>query len=842
MATRKKASVPSPAEFLGKKVGEDRILIDWPQIVNYMWALDRTSNRVQLHEVGRTSTGENPFLMGIISSPETLANLDSYREIQRKLADPRLLSSDAEAEELIAQGKAVIMLTCGIHPNEISTTQASLLIAHRLAVGEDEEVHRILDNVIIIFTPCQNPDGLRTVKQWYDSTLGTRYEGVTPPVALVEWRGVDLNRDWFMFTQNETRLMVEHGYNTWHPQVGFDMHDMGPYGVRMSVPPFIDPIDPNVDPILQANLAMMGGTMLSEMMAQGLAGVAINCYYDAWTPGRSYQHYHNAIRILTEVASARTATPIEVKAADLIPQRDIDPTVQTWNNPMPWTGGRWGLPEEARYNLAAALAGLSAMARLRDVWLRNTYKIARRAISGPKKPFAFLVPAEQRDPVTANEMLQILRTGAVEIHVATRQFTADGVTYPSGTRVILTTQPNGAFAKTMLETQHYPDMRYFAGGPPKRPYDTTAHSLPLQMGVSAAEVQHPFQASLKLADDLKLSPGKVTKLGQSSTGGYLLRSETNASARAVNRLLAAGAQVTWSREALTIGDTYFQPGMFLIEGGREATRLVTSLARDNHMRFDALPSLPSVSRYQLRTPRVGLYKSWYPQFGFCPTVEEGFARQVLEEYEFPYKSLVDADIRQGGLQERFDAVVLPHLQWERIDQGLSPSQYPPEYTGGLGDQGAATLRAFVEAGGTLITWDGSAEYAVRRLNLPVANVLAGIPEAEFYGPGSFFRVVLDTSHPIAYGMPQQTAVVFERGPAYELHQGVVVGRYPMTNPLLSGWLLGPEKLYGRAALVEVPVGRGRVILIGFKVHFRAQARGTYRILFNSLFYSAATPV
>ena len=833
MSAAQRRAIPAPAEFLGHEVGADRQLADWPQICEYFWMLDRASERVQVREIGKSTEG-NPFLMAVIASPETLANLEHYRRIQQRLADPRTIRDDAEAEELISQGKAVIMITCGVHASEVGATQMSMLVGHYLATSDDETVRRILDNVIFLFVPSLNPDGLFIVKKWYESTLGTWYEGVNQPVLYNTYVGHDNNRDWFMFTQAETKLLVEHGHNAWHPHVVYDMHQTRANGPRLFVPPFTDPIDPNVDPALQGEIAMLGTAMFSELVGQGKAGVVIHCMYDAYSPSRAYQHYHGAIRILSEAASCRIATPIDLKREDLTGGRDIDPRVQAWNNPMPWQGGRWGLRDIVDYGYAAVMAALSNVARYRDTWVRNFYSIGKRAVSGPKKPFAYLVPQAQRNPITANEMLQVMHTAQVEVHEATREFTAAGVRYPAGTRIIFTAQPYGAFAKTMMEVQHYPDLRLYPGGPPKPPYDVTAHSLPLQMGVHAVEVQQPFEAPVRAVDQSKPAPGRVVRHGQGRGLGYLLGAETNASALAVNRLLVAGAQVSRIADALTVDDRRYEAGSYVIEGVQGVGQLVDSLAADHGLNFDAVSSVPSGSSWRLGAPRVGLYRSW------MPTAEEGWARWIFERYEFPYVTLVDADIRQGHLGERFDVVVLPHQPAQGAHAGNSPNDYPEEYAGGLGDLGAASLRAFVEAGGTLIAWDGTAEYAIRYLDLPVTNILQGLPNTDFYAPGSFFRVLLDTDHPVAYGMPQRTSVMFQHSPVFDVRQGTMVGKYPMNDLLLSGWVMGQQRLYGRTALAEVPVGRGRVILIGFKVHFRAQARGTYRILFNSMYYGAAT--
>jgi hypothetical protein len=823
-------SIPSPKDYLGFEVGEDRKLADWPQIVGYFQILGCASERVRIEEIGKSTEG-NPFLLAMVSSPANLAELERYRDIQARLADPRTIVSDRDAEELIAAGRVVVVVTCSIHAIEAGASQMSMLLGHHLCASENERVRRILDNVIFLLVPCLNPDGLILVKRWYDSTLGTPHEGVSPPSLYHKYAGHDNNRDWFMFTQAETRLVVERCLNAWHPQIVYDLHQTRATGMRMVLPPYVDPIGPNVDPVLQSEAAMLGAAIASELTAQGKAGVAMNVIYDAYSPSRCYQHYHGGIRILSEVADVRIASPIDVTQEHLKSARGEDPTQATWNHPMPWRGGRWSLQDIVEYEFAAVMACLDHAARYRDAWVRNFYEVGRRAVSTVGNPYAFLVPQKQRDPIAASELLQVMRTAAVEVHEARHPFVADGANYPEGTRVILTRQPYGAFAATMMEAQQYPDLRQYPGGPPRAPYDVTAHSLPIQMGVDVVEVKSPFAARLELLESIVPAAGQVIGPRAEKAEAYLLRPDSNASARAVNRLLAAGACVGWAREQFRAEGGHYPSGTFIVQG--DAGGLVSAIAKDESLTFDAISSTPGGRKYQLRAPRVGIYKS------YVPTPEEGWTRFVFEQYCFPFVSLADGDIRQGGLADRFDAILIPNQHPRNIHHGHDRAHYAPEYAGGLGEAGAASLRDFVERGGTLIGWDGGARWAIQHLSLPVHNSLAGLSHSEFFAPGSLLRVLLDTQHPIAYGMPEKAAVMFLHSPAFDARQGRVIARYPTHNPLLSGWLVGAEKLQGKAALVTVPLGKGEVVLMGFRVHFRAQSRGTYKLLFNSLYYSAA---
>ena len=839
MTTGNGKSIPPPAQYLGFEVGEDRRLAGWPEIVAYFDVLTELSDRVRTVELGR-STKDNPFLMSIISSPDNLERLEDFRAIQEKLADPRTIADDSESRCLVESGRAVVAITCSIHATEVGASQMSMLLAHELATSESEDVASILDNVILLLVPSANPDGLIDVKRWYESTLGESYEGVMPPFLYQHYTGHDNNRDWFMFTQKETRLIVEHCFNAWRPHVVLDMHQTRSHGVRMMVPPFIDPMGPNVDAILNAESAMLGAAMAADLTAQGKAGVSMNVVYDAYSPNRSYQQYHGGVRMLTEAAGVRIATPVNVPERDLQSDRGETPTEITWNHPLPWKGGTWRLRDVVEYDLAAARSCLSHSARLRVTLVGNFLKVGKNSIERRGPPYAFVIPTQQHDQSAAAEMLDALRMGMVEVHEAREAFNADGQLFAAGSRVILKGQPYWSYAKTLLEQQKYPELPTHPGGPPKAPYDVTAHCLPVQMGVNTYSIRGRFAAKLRLLEEGEPS----MQVGQSNsvdriTGltigeeerqdTWIVPARSNASARLINKLLSLEARVSRLREPITLDGSSLGRGAFLIEGADVIEELESE---KDALLLQPVVSHPDVERIEMRLPRIGVYKS------YIASVEEGWTRYVLDEYGFNYSSITDEDVREGCLRERFDAIVLPHQQVWHIHRGHRESYYAPQFSGGLGDKGAAELRLFVERGGTLIVWDGSARYAIRHLELPVRNVLADLKKSDFYCPGSLLAVLLDTGHPMAYGMPNLAAVMFYDGPAFDIRRGRVIAKYPLRNPLFSGMLVGPEHLYNRTALASVPLGKGEVVLFGFRPSFRAQARGTYKLLFNALYGSA----
>jgi hypothetical protein len=604
---------------------------------------------------------------------------------------------------------------------------------------------------------------------------------------------------------------------------------MGTRGARIFVPPYVDPWEPNVDPALVAAANALGIHMATRLISEGKPGVLTHAIYDAWTPARAYPHTHGGVRVLSECASARLASPIEVRFEELTGRRGYDPQRASWNFPLPWKGGTWRLRDIVDYELSASLALLEHAARNRRFWLDNFLRVNRRAASR-REPFAFVLPAAQRDPLATAKLIEVMRLGGVEVHRAQDRFWAGGVLRQPGAHVIRMAQPFSAFAKTLLERQRYPAGRQVEGGTPQRPYDVTAHTLPLMMGVAVSAVTAPFQAELSPLEEVRVRPGTVTGKGHELALGH-----ATGDLIALGRLLRDGVSVRWATEAFTDRGRSYPAGTLLAPGS--ARPRLARYARELGVTAHGVDAAPAALRLSL--PRVGLYQSW------VASIDEGWTRFVFDrDVEVEYETLHDADIRGGQLQQRFDVIVLPDQPAAQILNGHSPGSLPEQYVGGLGDEGVAQLEAFVTAGGTLIALNRASELAIAELDLPVTNVLATSGDASDSGfscPGAILNVRVDPAHPLAHGLEDPASVWFQNGPAFVLTAGTAVAAYADENPLLSGWIQGSEQLQGRAALVDVPLGKGRVVLFGFRPQFRAQTWATYVPLLNAIYTAAATP-
>jgi hypothetical protein len=853
---------PAPEQFFGFSMGAERKLAGWDKIVEYFQAIDRASDRVVVQELGRTTMGK-PYIMAIVSSPDTIANLPAYQDQQKKLADPRK-TSEEEAARIAREGKAVLLIGTNVHSTEIGNSQMVNKLIHKLATERSPWMDHVLKNVILLLIPSQNPDGQQMVVDWYNKNLGTPYEDSPLPELYHKYIGHDNNRDNYMLTQVETQYLTRVTYKDWLPEVYLDKHQMGSNRARIFVPPFKNPPNPNIDPLVWSEVNLLGQAMAAKLHEAGKTGVIWGEQYTGFWQGANSTNpwWHNMIALLTEVASSRLGTTLTQEMADpdrpprppaQEPQRggggfgagDRDPNAPLpaptdvqyrMNYTQPWLGGKWTLADVVDYQFISAIGLLEGVANNKEMLKRNFYVMNKRAIDLYAKgaPFAYVVPPDQRDPIAAAKLVQLVQAEAGEVHVAQAPFTADGKEYPAGTQVMLLAQPFGRWIKDLLEPQRYPDIRWpFASAPIDRPYDVSAWTLGMLMGVKTVKVDKPFDAKLSLlTTDATARAGKINGSGSV----YVFNHEVNNSLVAMNRLLKDGADVGWAREAITVNGRRFSPGAIVVRGARRET--IGKIAEELKLDVEAAGTAPA-NLLAIRAPRLALFEPW------GGNMDAGWTRWLLEQHEFPYTHARAADLRKADLISRFDVVLFAEMSVPQIVRGQSAANVRPEYKGGIGEEGVRNLKDFVQAGGTVITLGNAAAFAIEQLGVPAENVIAGVDTDSFFCPGSLLKISVDTRHPIGFGMSDETDAMFINNggyvtkPSFANITAGIVARYPQEPLLRSGWIIGDDKLRGTAAVLDVGMGRGRVIMHTFRVQSRAQPWGTFKLLFNSIFYGPA---
>ncbi|MGI9629191.1 MAG: M14 family zinc carboxypeptidase [Longimicrobiales bacterium] len=835
------AQTPAPEDVIGFAPGEDFKLANYEQVYAYFQALGDASPRVQIFEIGESTLGQ-PMVVAAVSSADNIQRLDRYREISERLAKAQDLT-DSEARRLADEGKVIVWIDGGLHATEVAHGQLMPELAHYLATNESDETRNIRENAVVLVMANMNPDGLDIVADWYMSNVGSPYELSPIPELYHPYVGHDNNRDWYMFTQVETQAVARQLYHEWFPQIVYNHHQSSPFPGRIWTPPFENPVNPNLDPLVVTSINQIGESMKKRFDFEGKPGANSGIVFDMWWNGsmRGAPDFHNMLGFLTETALYRYATPgcyEESDIPDTFGERaaNLPAKTPTTNYPNPWLGGCWHMRDAMDYMMTASLAVADIAAELKEDYLFNLYWMGKRQIQRGEAaeggPFSYVIDlAAQHDPTAAVELLQIFRLAGITVVRADAEFTAGGSTYPEGTYVI-PPQAFRPFVVDLMEPKRYPDRRLYPDGPPEPPYDMTGYELRFQMGVTVDPVMEPFPMPGREVFDIPPADGGTLGSGTQ----WLISSAANGAYKAVNQLFNAGAQVQRSRATLERDGDTWPAGSFLITGidADEVDRVASA----NGVAAVGAEEMPEGSWVPLSQPRIGLYKS------YVAAMPEGWTRWVFDQFEYPWENLTNEQIQSDDLSG-FDVIVIPDQAARAIAQGHEAGQMPADFVGGLGTEGADALERYVEEGGWLLAFDEAVDFVIDEFPVPVRNQARGLASQEFFVPGSLIRVDVDNSDPLAYGMPDEAVAMFARSQVLDVTgllraspAATVFGRYAAEDYLVSGWTLGGDQhLAGQPAAVRTSLGDGQVILLGFTPHFRGQPRNTYKLLFNPLLES-----
>ncbi len=778
------AAVPTPKEHFGFNPGDDYKLANYSEVTAYFQKLAASSDRIKLVEYGKSSEGR-PTYVAFISSAGNLKKLEHYRGINRRLALG--LATPEEAKRLASEGKAIVWIDSGLHATEVAPVQQAPHLAYKMITDESAEVRRIRDNVILMQVPVINPDGLDMVASWYRKNVGTPHETAPLPGLYQKYAGHDNNRDWFMFNLAETRNVARLLFTEWFPHIVYNQHQVAPFPARIFIPPYAEPLNPHIPAPVMGGINLIGAAMKERFAREDKPGAISYVSFDAWWNGglRSAPAFHNMHGILTETALYQYATPKVYKASEIpehfsngIPAKE--PTVFY---ERPWLGGRWALMDAVEYMLTADFAILDLAASRPQHFLMKAWEMAAAQMAQGRKggPFAYVVPAAQGDDYAPVEMLRRLQIGGIEVRRASAPFEVNGKKYTKGDFILLAAQPFRGYLVDLMEPQKYPEIRSGTTGPTKRPYDLAGWTLPYQMGVQFDRLDQPVEIHSDPLPPMAPAPIPATLLPP--------------------------------------------------------------------------PGQPM--------PRVALYES------YGANMDTGWTSWTLDNFRIRHTLLHNGEVRSGNLRARYDAIILAQQPMSSIlhgtrqgeGSGRADSQTAgdtnnlqrPEFTGGIGLQGARHLQEFVEQGGTLLAFDSATELPLTLFPIGVRGLLRGgegdAAAGGWYCPGSILRITTDPAHPIAAGMPKDAYATMTGGQAFEItmldsfNQGEravkAVAWYAKKDLLASGWVSGERAVAGKAAVVEARMGKGRVVLYGFRPQFRGQSFGTFRLILNALYRSSS---
>lgn len=871
--------VTPPVEHFGHEIGADYMLFNYEAMHDYFVTLANESDRMVLDTIGFTEEGR-PQMQAIITSPANHANLERYREISATLAKAGGVSR-AEARALADEGKAIIWIDGGLHATEVLGAAQLTEMVYRLNEYTDSETLRILDDVVILATHA-NPDGMTLVSDWYmrnDDPMARSSSGV--PVLYQKYAGHDNNRDFYMAALAETQNMNRSMYREWFPQIVYNHHQTGPAGTVMFAPPFRDPPNHYLDPVIITSLDRVGSAMHQRFVLEGKGGTTMRsgAGYSTWWNGglRTTPYFKNMIGLLTETIGHPTPIEIPFIPARQMPKGDI---------PMPVEPGPWHFRQSVEYSQTANWAVLDYASRNSDHLLFNIWQMGQNSIErgdtdswttlpfeidaaadelqrgtradwermlrdpADRDPRGFVIPSDQRDFPTATKFVNALLYGGVDVHRAARDFSVAGTQYPAGSYVVKGNQAFRPHVMDMFEKQQHPNDFAYPGAPPTAPYDNTGWTLAWQMGIEFDRIMEGFDGPFELIPDVIDAPPAGVVAGAANARGYVT-DHINDAFIAVNRVLAAGGSAHWYTEPVTVGGRSFEAGAFYLEADRG---IIETLAREKGLDFVGVAERPAGATMEMEPVKIAL---WDRYGGSMPS---GWTRMILEDFEFDFDVLFAPDFDEGDLGD-YDVLLFEDGAIPAAEQmggggggffggrGPDPSTIPDEYRRRMGSVSVETtvprVLDFVRDGGAAIAIGSSASLAYHA-GLPVRNHLVEggeiLTREQYFTPGSVLDMKVEHESPLTHGFGDRVNVLFSHSPTFSLTADAAsssvrrIGWFDTANPLRSGWAWGERYLENGVAAIEADYGQGKMFIFGPKITFRAQPHGTFGFLFNSIYY------
>jgi hypothetical protein len=866
------ASVPSPEKFFGRIMGAPGELTGTEKAYSYARELAAASPRVRVFTIGKSEEGRD-IVMLAIADEAGIREIEHLKSATAALADPRHLQQ-AAAEKLIAASRPIYYFNAALHSDETGSTEATLELAYRLAVSEQPMIRKIREQLVVLINPISNPDGRDKMVDWFYRYLKGKTDRNTlprqSPPYWSKYTFVDINRDTHQQT-HETTKAVHRMFHEWHPTVVHDLHEGVPFLMTWNG---TGPYNPNIDPITYTEFLELSMHEVESMTAMGMPGVS------TWNFGEAFAHLYLDSVAMNHNSIGRGYETFGNGSAET-EKRSISPgaTTMEWYRPLPPPHAvTWSARDNLNYQETGALIALDDAATRSKQLLRNFYKKSwdswQKGLT--QAPYAFFIPADQGDPARVAQMVARLMTQHIEVSRAESAIQLNDGSFPAGTYVVRLDQPYRNYAVDLLTPQHYPK-----DGEP--PYDDVSWELPANYHLQALPTADASIRDVALAvlKDPPQVAGRVTGIGPT----YLLK-DTGQESLLAGRYRLANFEIQIAEHEFEQDGVRFPAGSWILSDQPGLHDAVETAAAELGLDFIQTSTAPNVTRHKAPAPRIGVWVPW------ADTDSIGWIRYSLDQRKVPYTYLRDEDIRAGNLRSKIDVLLYGHVDLELAEQieGLpkawspmlfkktpqTPSFGTPaasdDITGGIGYEGLVQIQHFIEDGGLMVTLGSGSMLAlegglvrfVRRSSGGVPRSAAGgggsssaaAQQAGTRTPGAHVRVTFDrTHHPISYGYPTHTWVFRQNFPLYntprrwlrmaycttcldgpEDRSGIVMEWGDSENKtfVVSGQAWGEENLIGRPAILDMPVGKGHVVVFNFNPMHRDLNRGDQRLLWNAI--------
>ncbi len=837
------AGVPSPKEVLGYHIGAPKKLTYYADILRYYRALAAASPRVRVLPIGRTDE-DRECVVVFVASEQSIRELETYRGYLAELADPRKITEE-QARGVIARAKPIYHIMGGLHSGETGAPEMLMELAYRLAVEDSSLIREIRDRIIVSITPVAEPDGRDRYVDWYYRHLvdiDNERERVGGPPYWGKYVLHDNNRD-INYSQMTTRALLQ-WYLQWHPPIMHDIHESLPYLYTFSGQA---PQNPTLDPILYGELPWFANFEMSQMTKYGMPGVWTHAFVDMWSPGYLgfMSSNHNGMLRMYEVFGNGGATTMKRKL-ESAPGRPSPQTQREWYRPLPpYRETEWSMRNNINYAQTGVLCALQLTAAFPGVVLDNFYRKSRNSVEAGRKnaPHGYVIPAGQRDMTRVRTLIELLLLQGIEVGKCAREIKLKEGTFPAGSYVVKLDQPYGRLAKILLEKQEFPD-------PNLRTYDDTAWTMGLMTRSDVREISDRSVLDLPL-EPLKAAEAAGVLRGGPGAGTFAVAhygSNNMITLRYRLRDLAVRA----AEKPFQAAGAEFPAGSFIVQAGGAAFERIRSAVESLGLTAVADPP-GAIAGHELDLPRLAVFSTW------GGTQEVGWVRHALDRFEVGYDLIFKERVRRGGLRADYDVIVIPSqggsgkrivydiegrgrpLAYTRTEQFRFLGMYgeSEDISGGMGLEGLLELQRFVSDGGVLITL-GAASFLAPEFGL-TRRVNASRPSAQFYAPGPIVEAeILRGDHPVFYGYERKTIPVrYANGPLLDLPEEdrgrqVLMRFAGGEKSVLSGLMRNPSEVRERPAILDVPVGRGRVVIFATNPCYRWQNHGEFNMLFNAI--------